>query len=792
MKFQEQPYVNHFSDIDSFNAEDKEDLDYLVARVNNIIHRLYYDKKDMRKSFNYFSEIRDNSRYAWLTDNYGFENPQELKFTSLIRPRINALVGVQGQHPVEYKITCVTDHAVKLMEEEQKIEILNKVFNTINDLNAKHAMHLDHLRNPEDLEAGEDGQFNNRVLEDMMKEIRTNYGQNFVSSVERLSQKVLDYLVKTQNLKLKFLKLFKYLLISGEAYYEVYFDELGQDPKIKILNPLNFYHSKDADTDEVKDCPEAFYVERLSRTSIIQRWGDQMTEEESNRILNELWKVSSGYSNYNPELEAALATGGETSESSIESVYNTYSSGVNGQGGRTASTIGESLRSEDNYLDVFHVQWIENNEVESTKTYIDVDGQHKRKKVKRYIQDLYKGIRIGGEDGVFVSLGRVESAIRSVEDPYKTSLLFNGMAYSELNSRPHSMVLSLVDIQDRYDILVYQEENLMAHFHPGGVNIDVPSLPTFLGSDPYERILKSLGLRKWGVNLTDSSQENVNPGGQFGVGEFNSNIDGGALQAIDTMKQGWDNKASEVTGINRQMLGQFEERDGMGVSRQAIAQASLQTKEWFMILDRLIEASLTDMLNLARITYKTGKTGYYLLGEERRLFTINEGFKLSDYRVFLEEGMKQMQGLMEVKQMAQALAQTGAISMEDVLDIIQAKSITEASFSILKRLQREQAARAGIEDMQSELDSANEAIEDLTKQLEEAQSKLAGEELAEIKRKDRELFEKQLHNSETRRIKERELDIKEEAFRRRDEVEKLQAIQGGPTKKVAKGDIGHI
>lgn len=791
MKFQEQPYVNHFKDIDSFNLEEKKDVDYLTNRVNNIIHRLYYDKKEMRKSFNYFADIRDNSRYAWLIENYGFENPHELKFTSLIRPRINALVGVQGQHPVEYKITCVTDHAVKLMEEEQKIEILNKVFNTINDLNAKHSLYLDHLRNPEDLEAGEEGQFNNRVLEDMMKEIRTNYGQNFVSSIERLSQKVLDYLVKTQNLKLKFLKLFKYLLIAGEAYYEVYFDELGQDPKIKILNPLNFYHSKDPDTDEVKDCPEAFYVERLSRSSIIQRWGDQMTEEEANRILNELWKVSSGYSNYNPELEAALAVDGDVSPNSIESVYNSYSADGFTGGGKTSAHTQRELQNEDNYLDVFHVQWIENNEIESTKTYIDDDGQHKIKKVKRYIQDLYKGIRIGGEDGVFVSLGRVDSCIRSVENPYKTSLLFNGMAYSELNSRPHSMVLSLVDIQDRYDILVYQEENLMAHFHPGGVNIDVPSLPTFLGSDPYERIFKTLGLMKWGVKLTDSSQDNVGQGGQFGVGEYGANIDGGALTAIEAMKQGWDNKASEVTGINRQMLGQFEERDGMGVSRQAIAQSSLQTKEWFMILDKLIESALTDMLNLARITYKTGKTGYYLLGEERRLFSINEGFKISDYRVFVEEGMRQMQGLMEVKQMAQALAQTGAISMEDVLDIIQAKSITEASFSILKRLQREQAARAGIEDMQSELEQANQTIEELTKQLEETQAKLQGEEAAEIARKDRELFEKQLHNSETRRLKERELELKEEEMKKKYEIDRLEAINSS-NKNRRNNDIGTV
>jgi len=78
----------------------------------------------------------------------------------------------------------------------------------------------------------------------------------------------------------------------------------------------------------------------------------------------------------------------------------------------------------------------------------------------KYIMNRYEGVRIG--TNIYIPVGKSENVIRSVDDPSICSLSINGMFYSDRNSDPFSLVLSTANLQDKYDVLNFYKDNLIA------------------------------------------------------------------------------------------------------------------------------------------------------------------------------------------------------------------------------------------------------------------------------------------------------------------------------------------
>jgi len=51
-------------------------------------------------------------------------------------------------------------------------------------------------------------------------------------------------------------------------------------------------------------------------------------------------------------------------------------------------------------------------------------------------------------------------------------------------------MLATADLQDNYDLLLYQKDNMIALAGTTGGIVDVAALPAFLGDDLEERIMK--------------------------------------------------------------------------------------------------------------------------------------------------------------------------------------------------------------------------------------------------------------------------------------------------------------
>lgn len=77
-----------------------------------------------------------------------------------------------------------------------------------------------------------------------------------------------------------------------------------------------------------------------------------------------------------------------------------------------------------------------------------------------------------------------------MNDPNNCTLSVNGMFYSDRNGNPFSIMLATADLQDKYDIISFYKDNLLAESGTKGDWVDIPYLPTVLGTTLAERLMK--------------------------------------------------------------------------------------------------------------------------------------------------------------------------------------------------------------------------------------------------------------------------------------------------------------
>ena len=73
------------------------------------------------------------------------------------------------------------------------------------------------------------------------------------------------------------------------------------------------------------------------------------------------------------------------------------------------------------------------------------------------------------------------------------------MFFNDKNGQPFSLIQATMGLQDRYDLLTYYRDNLIATSGTIGDWVDAASLPDFLGVEMPERIQKWIAYKKNGI-----------------------------------------------------------------------------------------------------------------------------------------------------------------------------------------------------------------------------------------------------------------------------------------------------
>jgi len=728
---------------DYYNVEDihtteveKSGFDYLKKSVDYNITSLVHEKKRIKKARNLYDGFRDKEEFRYLEETFGIETPIAVKMTPLIKTRIDVLLGLLLDDVFTYRVSINDAPTLTKVEDAKKKERATKV---LEGYRKQMANNINKVKKGEEPKT-------DVVTEKYLTRLEKSIDEGFISQFEIAAQSLINFFEQdlTIDLKQKIKQFFLDLLISGEAYYRTSVPRVGEDPELEIIKPENLFFSKNTGHQFLSQGHKANINAAVCRTymkrsEILTKYGHLMNEVIKKRLFGDV-TGDGGHKIYDARR--------------LDNVYkndNYFDSGA---------VFNQHTNSNLDTLAIYHVEWLANNKVELSPEYkqdIETVSPIRSRKVHEdhygkkagdgtskkygYRLDRYEGIRIG--EDIYINCGKSKHQPRSIGSPWRTTLSYNGVVYNDRNGKPYSIALSLKDLQDSYDILSFFRDNLIANAGVDGSRINLAAIPKVLGQDYMERILKFMAFRKQGVELYDPTEDGAHLFNHYG--DFRGSLSGNILDQLESAKEGIERQVDIVTGVNRHMYAAAEVRDAVSNVQQGQKQTSLITKDIFELLHTCRKHMLTDLINRAKLTYRKGKRGSYILGYRSMLFDVQaENFCWTDYNINIVNSTKENLKLEKLSAIVPELVGSGLLDPNVLIKITMSDSPRE----ILQ----------AVEDSMLVKSEENDQLGQLTQQLEEMQGQIKEYEKAmEQSSKQVEALEKASND-----IKLKELDLKKQ------------------------------
>lgn len=694
--------------------------------IDKSISELVYDKDGLRKAYNYYNGTYDKDQFRHLEENFGIGTPTSIEFIPLVRRHIDSLIGRHLQNKLKPKITCKDRKTLSNIEREKQIAIANKEYSLIKD-NFSKLVNSIFVEGKEILK--------NEFEAELQREL-DSFEQDFISEYETAAQYVLKHLSQSKNVDLHHKRwlLFKDLLITGQCYYNVKIRREGQDPEIEVLNPIDVFYDKNMNSLYIKNSSRVVVRKFMNKQQIITEYGKSMDQEDLEKLNSALDYMGTHNVYY---------------------IRGNSSGIVSGIGATIAGAIPENERDgrlyRDGLIPVYEVQWLTNNKTNDSD---------------KFKTDRFEGVRIGGD--IYINVGKSENVVRSRDNELDCTLSVNGIAYSDRNGSPYSVVLATAALQDKYNVLHFYRDNLIANSGTKGDYVNIAYLPAFLGTSPEERLLKYQAYKKTGLALIDTTQEGDAP--QLINTIFNGyddTVNGNSIEAIQLAISQVEEICSSITGVSRSELGNIEEREAVGNVELSTRKSAVISKQYYDMMDLITTELLTDALNMAKIAYKDGIKGTVVLGEKlHKIFTaMPEHFALSDHDIHIADSGDIIRDMQKIESFTIELIKSQAVDLDIVVETATCESLTEMKENVTKALKKKKKENDIMQQMQQQ-------IEQMDKQIKEAQS-----ELQKV-HTENENLKKQASEIEKYKI-DKDYDIKNRdlALRSKSEAEKAEQIK---------------
>lgn len=670
----------------------KNSEDYLIKYTDETIAELVYDKVHLIKAYNYYSGIRDNEQFAHLEDNYGLGNPTSIIFVPLIRKHIDALVGEFLTIPIEPKISCKDEETMSRILRHKQLKLAQEV----NSILVRYLRNsLFSLLETGNMKSSQQQQSEDLVIKKYIEQVKESTEKNYISNFEMAAQDIVEFLLQDRDVdfknKLKILLLD--LFITGETYYRSVPNQSETGIELQVLDPLNTFVDRNLNSQYLKNSYRAVHRQWLSKYEIMSKYGSSLSKEDIDSLDNSYATFSNNnlimantlHSRIGCEYPVGILSGVEAYENYT---YNTKPS------------------SNIKLYPVYEVEWLDYEK--------DKDN---------YITNRYSSVRIG--EDIYILTGKDKNIVRSMSKPNECHLTINGIFYSSRSGRPYSLVLATADLQDRYDILHYYRDTLIANSGTTGDWVDLAHIPAVFGADVSERLQKFILYKKQGLAIIDSSQEGTVVNQLFSNG-YDDTVRVSAIQAIDLAIQEIENTTSSITGVFRERLGQIEARDAVANVSLGVQQSFVITKQYYQTMELLIREMLLDSLDVAKIVYKNGISGMLILGENRqRIFTaLPEHFTLTDFDIHIADSQQSNKDKEFLKNITNSLVQGGSVDPELLLLTSTSKSLSEMKYSLQDNIAKRKEENNQLQQLTQQNQELQQQIKELSKQLQKAQSQV--------------------------------------------------------------------
>lgn len=704
----------------------------LLNKTDETIAELVYNKVKLQKAYNYYNGKRDKEQYKYLEENFGIGSPTAVQFTPLLKKHVDELVGEFLDTPILPKVSCKDDDTISNIGREKQLEISKQIIQFLKN----------HLNNSL-LQIVQGRDITDKAIKQQLDKIIDNINDSFVSQYEITAQNVIQYIIQSRHTDLvtKLRQLLTDILITGYCFYRV-ISKNNTNIDIEVLNPLNVFIDRNPDSIYIKDSYRVVVRSWLTKSQVLAKYGKELSKEDISKLRDD-WqdKTTGEYRRSNSPVISVYDDMDDEDEDIIP--------------GRPHSDRG-------NLIPVYEVEWIETDD--------------------NFIMQRYNTIRISDE--YYILIGKDENVVRSQSNPNQCSLTVNGVVFLNRSKEPYSLILKCASMQDRYDLLIYYRDILIANSGIKGSIVDISMIPKFLGVQFPERIQKYMAYKKAGVQLIDTTMEGRAEGQPLNTifNGFDDSIPAAAVQAIEVTIQSVENTVSSITGVFRERLNGIQQRDAVSNIQQGVTNSFTITKPYYQQMDLVTCEILTDCLNLAKVVFRNGLEGTLILGEhQQQIFTaLPQYFTFTDYDIHVTPSTEIMQDMQTIKSMLPDLIKSGLVSADIVFEAVTAKSLTQLKLAVKKALAKQKQENNQLQQLSQQLEQVQQQNQELQKQLQQAQQQIKSlnEQKMQLDQKKIQLeyqvdwFKVQADKA----YRDRQLDIEEE----RTKIELAQMRDGNP------------
>lgn len=648
----------------------------LLNKTDETIAELVYNKTKLQKAYNYYNGKRDKEQYKYLEENFGIGSPTAVQFTPLLKKHVDELVGEFLDTPILPKVSCKDDATISNIGREKQLEISKQIIQFLKN----------HLNNSL-LQIVQGRDITDKAIKKQLDKIIENINDSFVSQYEVTAQNVIQYIMQSRHTDMvtKLRQLLTDILITGYCFYRV-ISKNNTNIDIEVLNPLNVFIDRNPDSIYIKDSYRVVVRSWLTKSQVLAKYGRELSKEDRAKLRDD-WQDK---------------TTGEyrRSNSPIISVYDDMED-------EDEDIIpGRPHNDRGNLIPVYEVEWIETDD--------------------NFVMQRYNTIRISDE--YYILRGKDENVIRSQSNPNQCSLTVNGVVFLNRSKEPYSLILKCASMQDRYDLLIYYRDILIANSGIKGSIVDISMIPKFLGVQFPERIQKYMAYKKAGIQLIDTTMEGRAEGQPLNTifNGFDESIPAAAVQAIEVTIQSVENTVSSITGVFRERLNGIQQRDAVSNIQQGVTNSFTITKPYYQQMDLVTCEILTDCLNLAKVVFRNGLEGTLILGEhQQQIFTaLPEYFTFTDYDIHVTPSTEIMQDMQTIKSMLPDLIKSGLVSADIVFEAVTAKSLTQLKLAVKKALAKQKQENNQLQQLSQQLEQVQQQNQELQKQLQQAQQQI--------------------------------------------------------------------
>lgn len=705
----------------------------LIDKTDSAIAELVYDKQKLQKAYNYYNGKRDKKQFQHLEENFGIGSPTSVQFTPLLRKHIDELVGEFLDIPILPKISCKDEQTISNINRDKQLEISTQVIRFLEE----------HLSNSI-LKIAQGQDITDKSIKQQIDRIVENITESFVSQYEETAQNVLKYIIQSRQTDLvtKLRQLFIDLLVTGYCFYRVKKSQGENNIDIEVLDPRNVFIDRNPESPYIRDSYQVVVRSWMTKSQILAKYGKELSASDIKKLKDD-WKDDTEGRYYR-------------SSSPVISVYDDE------ELEEDDIIPGKPYDDRGHLIPVYEVEWIETD--------------------KNFVMQRYNTIRISND--YYILRGIDNTVIRSQSNPKYCGLSVNGVVFLNRSKEPYSLILKCASLQDRYDLLIYYRDVLIANSGNKGSIIDISMIPTFLGVKFPERITKWLAYKKQGLQLIDTTMEGRAEGQPINTifNGYDDSIPAAAIQAIELTIQSIENTVCSITGVFRERLNGIQQHDAVSNIQQGVINSFTITKPYFQQMDLVVNEVLLDSLNMAKIVYKNGLIGTLILGEhQQKLFTaLPKYFTITDFDVNIVPTTEILQDIQTIKSIIPEFIKSRQVGADVIFEAVTAKSLTQLKRVVKQAIAKQKAENNQMQQLSQQNEQLQQDNQNLQKQLKELQNqvqKLNEQKMQLDQRKIQLEYQVDWFKAQTdKAYKDRSLDIQEQ----RTKLELSQLHDGNP------------